>query len=200
MQYSPYLCIHITYLYSKTFDCHSFIKHNYSLFLVWKSTASQSCGWGLITTHSCPHFWCSKKNSNSTQFIELSFGASEQIKPYNLLIRRQSSSLSPSSSPCWPVLLIWQSLQKAVWEDNQRILLQKINGQALGLLGLLSCTGWAVWTGKHKHSLAGSFLVCCSSCWQLPAHLRKLCYHSCKTDSVQQSHKGLMLCRYWPLE
>ena len=99
MQYSPYLCIHITYRYSKTFDCHSFIKHNYSLFLVWKSRASQSCGWGLITTHSCPHFWCSKKNSNSTQFIELSFGASEQIKPCNLLIRRQSSSLSPSLAP-----------------------------------------------------------------------------------------------------
>ena len=31
--------------------------------------------------HCCPQFWHSKKNSNSTQFIELYFGVSEQIKP-----------------------------------------------------------------------------------------------------------------------
>ena len=32
-------------------------------------------------THSCPQFWNSKKNSNSTHFIELYFGVSEQTKP-----------------------------------------------------------------------------------------------------------------------
>ena len=35
----------------------------------------------MITTHCCPQFWHSKKNSDSTQFIELYFGISEQIKP-----------------------------------------------------------------------------------------------------------------------
>ena len=32
------------------------------------------CGWGLEYPHSCPQFWRSKNNSNSTQFIELYFG------------------------------------------------------------------------------------------------------------------------------
>ena len=41
----------------------------------------QSVWWMRVdNTHSCPQFWCSKKNSNSTQFIELYFGVSEQIK------------------------------------------------------------------------------------------------------------------------
>ena len=43
--------------------------------------AWKHCGWGLISTHSCPWFWRSKKNTNSTQFIELYFGVAEQIKP-----------------------------------------------------------------------------------------------------------------------
>ena len=62
-----------------------------------------------------------KKNSNSTQFIELYFGVSEQINLYNPLIRRQSSSLSPSLSPCQPVPVIWQSLLKTIWENKRRI-------------------------------------------------------------------------------
>ena len=42
-------------------------------------------GW----THSCPQFWRSKKNLNSTestQFIELYFGVSEQIKPLQPIV------------------------------------------------------------------------------------------------------------------
>ena len=46
-----------------------------------KMTCHQSGGWGLEYPHCCPQFWSSKKNSNSTQFIELYFGVSEQIKP-----------------------------------------------------------------------------------------------------------------------
>ena len=37
----------------------------------------------------------------------------------------------------------------------------------------------------------GSFLVCCSRCWQRQALLRKTCYHSCDTDLVQES------TRFW---
>ena len=42
---------------------------------------AQSCGWGLVNSHSCPQFWRSKKNSNSTVFVGLYFGVLEQTKP-----------------------------------------------------------------------------------------------------------------------
>ena len=54
--------------------------HSYEL-------SKQPCGWGLITTHHCPQFWRSKKNSNSTQFIELYFGVLEQIKSLQSIVQ-----------------------------------------------------------------------------------------------------------------
>ena len=35
----------------------------------------------MVNPHCCLQFWRSKENSNSTQFIELYSGVSEQIKP-----------------------------------------------------------------------------------------------------------------------
>ena len=35
----------------------------------------------------------------------------------------------------------------------------------------------------------GCFLVGCNRCWRRPVRLRKTCYHSCNTDSVQESTK-----------
>ena len=75
----------------------------------------------VVNPHSCSQFWRSKKNSNSTQFIELYFGVSEQIKPLQPIGQAAESSFSPSSSPCRPVPVIWQSLPKAIREDNRRI-------------------------------------------------------------------------------
>ena len=42
----------------------------------------------------------------------------------------------------------------------------------------------------------GLFRVCGSRCGQLPAPLRKTCDHSCDTDSVQESKKVLIPCKF----
>ena len=89
----------------------------------------QSCGWELITTHSCPQFCRLKKNSNSIQFIELYFWGLKQIKP----LPRKSSSLSPSlrlqapANQCWSSgNHSWRLFEKTIEEFDC-----KINGQAL---------------------------------------------------------------------
>ena len=88
-----------------------------------------------------------------------------------------------------PLQAIWQSLPKAVQEDNWRFWLQNqwpsSWGSApaqLGLVGLASTN-------------TGHFLVCCSCCRLLPARLRGKCYHSCDIDSVWKSTEGLMLSK-----
>ena len=142
---------------------------------------SQSGKWRLVSTHLCPQFWRSKKNSNSIQFIELYSGVSEQINLYNTLVSRQSSSLSPSWSPCLSSGIDWQSLPKAIPEDNQSFWLQKLFpsswGRAPAQLGRVG----------QASANTGYFQVGSSSCWQLPARLMKTCYHSCDTDSVHNS-------------
>ena len=42
----------------------------------------------------------------------------------------------------------------------------------------------------------GRFRVCGSGCWPRQARLRKSCYHSCNTDSVQESTRFLMLYKF----
>ena len=61
----------------------------------------------------------------------------------------------------------------------------KINGQTLGAA---SGTAWEGLIGKHKHK-AKRFQVGGSRCWPQQACLRKTCYHSCHTDSVQESKR-----------
>ena len=65
---------------------------------------------------SCPQFWRSKKNSNSTQFIELYFGVLEQIKPLQPIGQAAEFKFE---SKFEPLPVIWQSLPKAVPEDNR---------------------------------------------------------------------------------
>ena len=102
---------------------------------------------------------------------------------HNPLARLQSSSLSPSSSPCQPVPVIWQSLQKAILEDNWMFWLQN---QWLISWGSAPAQVGRVWLASTN---TGCFLVCCSRCRQQPACLRKTCYHCCNTDSLQQSKR-----------
>ena len=80
-----------------------------------------------------------------------------------------------------PLPVIWQSLPKAVPEDNRRF-----RGQ----------NQWPSSWGRAPARLAhvgrastntGRFRVGDSRCGQRPARLRKTCYHSCDTDSVQES-------------
>ena len=85
----------------------------------------QSGGFGLISTHSCPQFWRSKKNSNSTQFIELYSWVSEQLKPLQPVGQAAEFKFD---SKLEPLPVIWQStwLPKAIPEDsgNQRFWMQ----------------------------------------------------------------------------
>jgi len=83
--------------------------------------------------HRCPQFWRSKKNSNSTQFIELYFGVSEQIKPLQPIGQAAEFKFE---SKFEPLLVIWQSLPKAIQETIQG-LTAKSNSE---LLGQHSCT------------------------------------------------------------
>ena len=62
------------------------------------------------------------------------------------------------------------------------------------LLGPLSCSPCAGRTGEHKH---GRFQVGFSHCRQRPARLRKICYHSCDTDSVQESTRFSCFVDIW---
>ena len=134
----------------------------------------QSGGWVLIMTHLCPQFWRSKKNPISTQFIELYFEVSEQI---NSRVQMTCTGWSP----CQPVQVIWQSLPKAIPEDNRRFWLKNQWPSIAAQLGLVR------WASTNT----GCFLVCCSRCWPQLARLRKMCYHCCNTDSVRQS------TRFW---
>ena len=50
-------------------------------------------------THHCPQIWRSKKNSNSTQFIELYFGVSEKIKHLQPIGQAAQFKFEPKFEP-----------------------------------------------------------------------------------------------------
>ena len=138
----------------------------------------------------CPHWQFLHFQQNKKEFkLHPDYsGILEQIKPYNPVIRRQRSSLSPS--PCLSSNnLSWMLVEKAIRGFDC-----KINGQnglsswPLGLVVLAST--------NTKH-----FWIWDSGCWQLLACLLKKCYHSWNTDLVQES-KGFwwfVNFRLWPV-
>ena len=121
-----------------------------------------------------------KKNSNSTQFIGLCFGVSEQIIPLQTI---GVQFLAPATSACHP--MIWQSFLKASPEDNWRIRLQNQWPSSWGSAPAQLQVG-PVWLSSTN---TGCFLVSCRRCGPQQACLRKTCYHSCFTDSVRQSKR-----------
>ena len=70
-------------------------------------------GWYRLT--AVLNFGDLKKNSNSKQFIELYFGVSEQIKPLQPIGQAAEFKFE---SKFEPLQVIWQSLPKAIPEDN----------------------------------------------------------------------------------
>ena len=70
----------------------------------------------------------------------------ERIKLHNPLVRRQGSSLSPSSSPCWSS----GNHSRRLYQKTNEGFDWKINLEMAELLGALSCTAWAGLTGEHK--------------------------------------------------
>ena len=145
------------------------------LLVIWQ--LFQSSGWGLITTHCCPTFLPSKKNSNSTQFIELYFGISEQIKPLQPIGQAAEFKFE---SKCLPAPVVWQSLPRTIREENRRIWLQNqwpsSWGRAPAQLGRVG----------RASTNTGRFRVSCSRCGPRQARLRKTYYHSCDTDLVRE--------------
>ena len=130
-----------------------------SLFEIHNSPGDE--GWYCLTiVLNFGFFNGPKKNSNSTQFI-LGLQSRQNLNNPLVRVRRQSSSLSPSSSPS-PA--IWQSLPKKGAKSMAK------------LLGPRSGTACAGRTGEHKLRA-------------FPSRLQLLLaanYHSCDTDLVQE--------------
>ena len=125
----------------------------------------------LASISACP----SQAESLADLLHTVYSGISEQIKPLQLVGQAaladswQSSSLSPSSSPCW-------SSGKAVPEDVRSFWLQNQWPSSLGRAqALLRRVGRAsADTGRFWLK----FWVSCILCWPRLARLRKRCYHS----------------------
>ena len=135
----------------------------------------------MISTHHCPQFRRFKKNSNF-KLHTVDFGTSEQIKSLQLVCRAaefKTSSLIPSLSPC----LSSGNHSRRLFQKTIEGFDCKINGQALGA-ALQHRLGGS--DGRAASANIWCFRVCCSRCWQRPARLKKTCYHSFDTDSVQE--------------
>ena len=142
----------------------------------------QSGGRGLVSTqcfHQFLHFEQTQKElTNSTQIVCFQ-GFQGRQNLHNQLVRWQSSSLSPSSSPCLSSGIAWQSLPKAIIpEHNRRFWLQNqwqgTWGSSQAQLGLF----------RQASTNTGLFLVRCCRFWSWLAHLRKTFYVTCDTDLV----------------
>ena len=105
-------------------------------------------------------------------------GISEQIKPLQPV--GQAAEIK-FESKCQPLPVIWQSLQKAIPENNRRILLQNQWPSSLGWAQAL------LWRVGRENASSVRFQVSGSCWWKLQAPLWKNCYHSCNTDLVQES-------------
>ena len=145
----------------------------------------QSVGWGLASsvTHHCPQLLRSKKNLNSTQFIELYSVVLEQTTTLQPIGQAAEFKFESKFEPL-PVMMcvIWQSLLEVASFDYC-----KINGQALGA-ALLHCLGGldrqAQTQGVSKSAAvaAGSYRLA----WGKHATTFAL---SCNTDSVRESKR-----------
>ena len=97
--------------------------------------------------------WRSKKNSNSTQFIELYFGVSEQIKPLQPVGQAAEFKFESKFKP-----LPSAGHLAITPEGYSRRQSKDLTAKSMAkLLGQHSGTAWAGRTGEHEHSLAGCF-------------------------------------------
>ena len=97
---------------------------------------------------SCPQFWRSKKNSNSTPFIDLYFGVSEQIKPFQPVGQAVEFKLESKFKPLLTSTCHLAITPKGYSRRQLKVLAAKSMAK---LLGPRSGIAWAGWTGEHKH-------------------------------------------------
>ena len=99
-------------------------------------------------------------------------------------LRRQSSSLSPSSSPCLS--------PKSVPEGNRRFRGQNQSPSSWdNFPALLGRVG-------RSNTNTGRFRVGGSCCGSRQARLKKTCCHSCNPDSVQESKRFWWFANFGP--
>ena len=132
---------------------------------------------GLETTHCFSQFLHLQQTSKRIQTphsLFRDFGGRKNL--HKSLVRQKSSSLSPSLSLCLSSGNHWDSLWKAVSEDNrstnQRFWLYSVLSIAK-LLGQRSGTARAGWMGKHPNTWR--LQVGSSCCGQLQACYGKKC-------------------------
>ena len=98
----------------------------------------------LITTRSCPQIWRSKKNSNSTQFIKLFWGASEQIKPLQPISQaaefKFESKFKPLPTSACHLAITPEGYSRRKSKDLAVKSMAKLLGQRSG-------RAWAGWMG-----------------------------------------------------
>ena len=106
---------------------------------------------------------------------------SEATKPLQLVSHAAEFKFE---SKFEPLQVIWQSLRRLCQKTIEG-LEGKINGQTLGAALRLCLRGSK---GRAQtHGVSWHFRVGGSRCGPPPARLKKTCYHSCDTDSVQES-------------
>ena len=132
----------------------------------------------MITTHSCPQFWRSKKNSNSTKFVELYFGVTEQIKPLQPIVQATEFKFESTFEPL-PTSAGHLAITPEGYSRRQS---KNLTAKSMAkLLGLHSCIAWAGRTGEHKHRAFPSLRL---SLWASTGVLPL-----CDTDSFLQSKR-----------
>ena len=153
----------------------------------------QSGGWGLVNPHCCPQFWRSKTNTvywtlfwgfraDKTSTTHWS-GGRVQVWVQVLAPADQCQCLSFGNHSQRLFLKTIEEFDCQINSQVPRIWLRNQQpsswGRApaqLGRVGLASTN-------------TGRFRVGGSRCGQRQARLRKMCYHSCDTDSVRQSKR-----------
>ena len=114
----------------------------------------QSGGLGLVLTHLCPQFWCSKKNSKSTQFIELYLGFNQ--------MKTSTTHWSGCRVQVW--VQDWNPAgHLSIADEGYSIRQFKVWTQWTArsmakLLEKCSGTAWAGLRGEHKHRVFPSLL------------------------------------------
>ena len=120
----------------------------------------------------------------------IDFGADKSLQ-----LVRQAAELK-SESKFEPLLVIWQSLQKAIPEIN-RTFDCKVNGRAL--VAALQNSLYGSDGQAQKQGVSESAAVAGTGCGPRSAHFRKKCYRSCNTGLVRGQTRFFMLCKSWAM-
>ena len=143
---------------------------------MWPPRSLVDEGWYLLTAVLNFKFGVLnlKTNSNSTQFIELYFGVSEQLKPLQPIGQtaefKFESKFEPLPTSAGHLAIIPEGYFRRQSKDLTAKSMAKLLGRRVG----------------RASTNTGRFRVGGSRCGPRPARLRKTHYHSCDTDLVRE--------------